>query len=51
MPLQLLRYRDAVHVCRGLGGALALPEDRVQLLKELKYFEGVEGEWLSDRGV
>ncbi|XP_045131153.1 uncharacterized protein LOC123516112 [Portunus trituberculatus] len=43
VPLPLLKFPDAVGLCRGLGGTIAVPGDRSQLIQELQHFEGVEG--------
>ncbi|XP_042235290.1 uncharacterized protein LOC121874999 [Homarus americanus] len=42
VPLPLLRFPDAVHVCRGLRGFIRVPTKREEIVKEISYFQGAE---------
>ena len=44
MPLPLLRYHDAVQLCRGLRGAIVAPRTKEVLLEDMAYFQDmIEG--------
>ncbi|KAK3896190.1 hypothetical protein Pcinc_000112 [Petrolisthes cinctipes] len=43
VPLPLLRYTDAVQVCLGLRGYIAVPTTRQQFLEEIGFFQDFVG--------
>nr|XP_053628974.1 uncharacterized protein LOC128686190 [Cherax quadricarinatus] len=43
VPLPLLRYHDAVYVCKGLRGAIHDPATPDGMLKEFEYLKGIGG--------
>ncbi|XP_076058520.1 uncharacterized protein LOC143035535 [Oratosquilla oratoria] len=42
VPLPLLRFPDAVLLCRGLGGYISVPKNNREILREISFFQGIE---------